>query len=100
MTGKIFGKLGNESLWEIKFDVLKSSNNFQKYHLINFSSTPYIINMVREYSNAALFMAQVTYTKSIMLNGIQAIPIIPKIMKSPAHKNVTSVITYLLYNYI
>ena len=30
MTGKTFGDLGNESLWQIKFDVLKSSNNFQK----------------------------------------------------------------------
>ena len=38
MTGKIFGDLGNESLWRIKFDILKSSNNFQKRHLINFSS--------------------------------------------------------------
>ena len=35
MTGKIFGDLGNELLWRIKFDVLKSSNNFQKRHLIN-----------------------------------------------------------------
>ena len=39
MTGKIFGNLGNESLWQIKFDVLKSSNDFCECQLINFSSS-------------------------------------------------------------
>ena len=36
MTGKIFGDLGNESLWRIKFDVLKSSKSLHKRHLILF----------------------------------------------------------------
>ena len=34
MTGKIFGDLGNELLWQIKSDVLKSSNSSHKRHLI------------------------------------------------------------------
>ena len=39
-------------------DVWESSNNFQKRHLINFSSASYI-NMAREYSKTVLFMARV-----------------------------------------
>ena len=60
MTGRIFGNLGNESLRRIKFDALKSNNNFQERHLI-LAALPRLltwrVNIARQQS--ALFMAQV-----------------------------------------
>ena len=43
---------------KLNFDILKSSNNFHKCHVINFSSASKIINMVRKDSKI-LFMAWV-----------------------------------------